>query len=99
MDWIFMLGIIAAIFTTISFLPQAIKSIKTRHTKDISIPTYVIMVTGLLLWLAYGILLNNLPIIIATAVFALLILALKIKWMIIHTLSRNACTECISKTR
>lgn len=83
MEWTLMLGLLAASCTIISFLPQAIKSIRTRHTKDISLPMYIVMVTGLLLWLAYGIALNNPPIIIAnalTSVFAGIILALKIKY-------------------
>ncbi|HOK13534.1 MAG TPA: SemiSWEET transporter [Candidatus Kapabacteria bacterium] len=77
------IGLLAAIMTTSAFIPQAVRVIKTRHTKDISLYMYVIFVVGLILWLTYGILLINLPIIIAnifSLIFASIILYLKIKY-------------------
>jgi MtN3 and saliva related transmembrane protein len=59
------IGFIAAFCTTISFLPQVIKAWKTRQTKDISLPTYMIMIIGIILWFAYGIYLKNTIIILA----------------------------------
>lgn len=76
------IGFIAAFCTTIAFFPQAIHAWKTKHTKDISLPMYLIMVTGVLLWLVYGIYLNNAAIFLANAVTLCLassILYLKIK--------------------
>jgi len=63
-----LIGLAAATLTTISFLPQAIKTIKTKETKGISIGMYSIFTTGILLWLIYGITVKDLPLIIANAI-------------------------------
>ena len=68
MDMITLLGLIAATCTTASFLPQAIKTIRTRHTKDLSLGMYAVLTTGVFLWLGYGILSNDFPLIIANAI-------------------------------
>jgi len=62
------IGIIAATLTTISFVPQVVKLIRTRHTKDISLSMYIIFVTGVFFWLVYGIMLGKFPIIAANVV-------------------------------
>jgi MtN3 and saliva related transmembrane protein len=75
-------GLVAATLTTISFLPQAIQTFKTKKTKDISLPMYLALTLGVCLWLIYGLYLQSLPIILAnsiTLVFASCILFLKIK--------------------
>jgi MtN3 and saliva related transmembrane protein len=75
------IGYMAASLTTLSFLPQAIKVIKTRDTKSISLIMYILFSIGVALWLLYGILLHNLPILIANAVtlaLALVILYFKL---------------------
>lgn len=75
------IGYMAASLTTLSFLPQAIKVIKTRDTKSISLIMYILFSIGVALWLIYGILLINLPILIANAVtlaLALVILYFKL---------------------
>ncbi|MEF8874854.1 MAG: SemiSWEET transporter, partial [Candidatus Thermoplasmatota archaeon] len=67
----------AATCTTISFLPQAIKVIRTRDTRSLSLPMYIILTTGVLLWLTYGILVNDIPVIAAntvTSIFSVIIL-------------------------
>lgn len=77
------IGLIAASLTTIAYLPQAWQVIKTRHTKDLSLGMYTIMTSGVALWLTYGILIGNLPIIVAnciTIVFTTIILAMKIRY-------------------
>jgi MtN3 and saliva related transmembrane protein len=77
------IGLIAAGLTTSAFIPQAIKVIRTKHTKDISLGMYIIFEIGLILWLTYGIMLNNIPIIIANVfslIFSTIILFLKIKY-------------------
>lgn len=82
MDWIITLGLMAATFTTVSFLPQAIKTIKTKHVKGLSLMTYLIFNVGLIFWLIYGLMINNLPIILAnivTLIFTLTILGVIIK--------------------
>ncbi|HEV8082105.1 MAG TPA: SemiSWEET transporter [Chitinophagaceae bacterium] len=66
------LGFIAGIFTGISLLPQLIKIIKEKKTEDISAWMLLILMGGLALWISYGVLISNLPIII-TNTFSLLI--------------------------
>jgi MtN3 and saliva related transmembrane protein len=76
------IGIIAGSFTTLSFLPQLIKVIKTKQTKDLSLITFSLFAFGVFLWLIYGLLLRELPIILANAVtliFVALIAVMKIK--------------------
>ncbi|HET6227618.1 MAG TPA: SemiSWEET transporter [Bacteroidia bacterium] len=83
MDFVTILGFLAAIGTTVSFIPQVIHIIKTRDTKGISLSMYIIFTTGVFCWLLYGCFLGSLPIILANAVtflLALTILFLKIKW-------------------
>jgi len=83
MDYVETLGIVAAILTTASFLPQAIKVIKTKETKDLSLSMYSMFFIGVVLWLTYGILIQNIPVIIANAVTFVLsgiILMMKIKY-------------------
>ena len=62
------LGLVAAACTTISFLPQAIKTIRTKHTKDLSLCMYTLLTTGVIFWLVYGFLIQDLPIILANGV-------------------------------
>jgi MtN3 and saliva related transmembrane protein len=54
MDQLTIVGNIAAILCTFSFLPQAIKTIRTRNTKSLSLPTYTIFFIGIALWTYYG---------------------------------------------
>ena len=72
MNWIEALGIVAACCTTISFLPQALKTIKNKDTSAISAAMYSLFTLGTLLWFTYGVLSKNFPVILANAVtFAL----------------------------
>lgn len=83
MDWITSIGFIAAACTTFAFIPQALKTIKTKHTKDLSLVMYIVVNIGIFLWLIYGILRNDYPVLIANAVtliFTSTILYLKIKY-------------------
>lgn len=78
----FYLGYLAAFCTTIAFIPQAIKVYKTKHTKDISLGMFSLLIVGLVLWLWYGILLSSYPIILAnsvTLIIATYILITKLK--------------------
>jgi MtN3 and saliva related transmembrane protein len=77
-----LIGIIAAILTTSSFLPQAIKTIKKNDTSAISLSMYLMFVIGVAFWLSYGFLLGNLVILISniiTFILAGIILSIKIK--------------------
>ena len=79
-DWI---GSAAAILTTTAFIPQVLKVWHTRHTADISLGMYAMFTLGVALWLAYGILLEAWPIIIANSITLLLagaVLVMKIRF-------------------
>ncbi|MBU2540768.1 MAG: SemiSWEET transporter [Candidatus Omnitrophica bacterium] len=79
----FIIGLIAGSLCTISFLPQVIRIFKTKRTKDLSLITFSVFSLGVLLWLIYGILIGELPIILAntaTLALALLIVIMKIKY-------------------
>jgi len=76
------LGYIAALLTTFSFLPQVIKTVKTKDTSGISLVMYVFFVIGILLWFYYGILIDSMPIVIAnlfTGIMSSIILFYKIR--------------------
>lgn len=77
------LGLVAGALTTIAFLPQLIKTWKSKSAKDVSKETLAIFSLGVFLWLIYGIYLHALPIILAnflTLIFNLIILGLKIRY-------------------
>lgn len=83
MDFVHHIGFVAAILTTIAFVPQVVKTYKTRHTKDISLFMYVIFSAGVLLWTIYGIILGLIPVILANSVTLLLsifVLIMKIRY-------------------
>lgn len=76
-----LIGYLAATLTTVSFLPQAVLTLKTRDTESLSLGMYSLFTSGVLLWLIYGIYLANPAIIAANAVtflLAALILSIKI---------------------
>ncbi len=76
-----LIGYAAAILTTVSFLPQAIMTIKTRDTDSLSLGMYGSFTLGVLLWLIYGLFLENNAIIYANAItlfLASIILSFKI---------------------
>jgi len=83
MDYATIIGLIAGTLTSISFLPQVFKIIKTKHTKDISLGMFVMLGTGIFLWLVYGILISSLPVILANIIsfiLALTIVIFKLKY-------------------
>lgn len=75
------LGILASILTTSSFIPQAVKTIKTKDTSGISLGMYSMFTMGVLLWLSYGLFIKDIAIIIGniiTFILAFIILMYKI---------------------
>jgi MtN3 and saliva related transmembrane protein len=62
-----MIGLVAGSLTTISFLPQVIKTWKSRSAKDLSLVMFSLFCFGILLWLIYGILIGSLPVILSNA--------------------------------
>jgi MtN3 and saliva related transmembrane protein len=66
------LGLIATCFTTSSFAPQVWRTWKTKDVSGISLPTYLILTFGLALWLVYGWLKGDLPLVVANSVMVVL---------------------------
>ncbi len=82
MSYTEIIGFAAATLTTLSFIPQAWKVYRTRHTGDLSLGMFALFTLGVLLWLVYGILLRSPPIIVAnfiTMLLAAYILFMKLK--------------------
>ena len=78
-----MIGSIAAILTTFAFLPQVIKVIKTKDTESVALGMYLMQVLGIALWLAHGLVIQDLPLILANSVSFILsgiILVYKIRY-------------------
>ena len=78
-----LIGYMAATLTTLSFVPQALHSFKTKDVSGISLGMYSIFTLGIALWLAYGLLISAWPIVIAnviTLALASLILVLKLRY-------------------
>ncbi|MEO7953608.1 MAG: SemiSWEET transporter [Polaromonas sp.] len=76
-----LIGSLAACLTTVSFVPQAWLSFRTRDVSGISLGMYSVFTVGVALWLVYGLLLNSWPMVIAntiTLVLALMILGMKL---------------------
>ena len=74
-------GYFAAIFTTLAFLPQLIKTLKTKKAEDVSLITLIMFLTGVLSWIVYGYKISSTPILLAnliTFTLNLLILIFKI---------------------
>lgn len=83
MEPVTILGLIAACCTTISFVPQAIKVIRSKQTQAISLVMYILLNIGVALWTTYGILLGDWPIMLAngiTLIFTMSILLMKLRY-------------------
>ncbi|MBM9589472.1 SemiSWEET transporter [Leptospira sp. 201903075] len=77
-----LIGYIAAFLTTVSFLPQVLRVVMTKQTRDISRNMYIMFFLGVLLWFVYGVLRSDFPIILANIVtifFVSIILFYKLK--------------------
>ncbi len=82
MEFVTAVGLLAGTLTTIAYVPQVVKSWRTGSTSDVSLTMFAIMVSGVTLWLIYGALVGDIPIICANGVTLLLagtVLVLKIK--------------------
>ena len=78
-----LIGFAAATCTSVAYAPQAIKVWKTRSTGDISLGMFLVMVLGLALWLVYGLLSGDAPLIAANVITMVLaggILFMKLKY-------------------
>ncbi len=75
------IGLAGGVFTTVAFLPQLFKILKTKHVRDVSLIMYIILTSGIVMWLIYGLLIKSAPVIFANMVSVVLcsvILVMKI---------------------
>ena len=77
-----MLGLIAAVCTTVSFIPQLMQTWRTKKAGDVAWGMLITFTLGTILWLIYGILIRSMPVAVANA--ATLLLALTILMLNIH---------------
>ncbi|NJP09270.1 MAG: SemiSWEET transporter [Leptolyngbyaceae cyanobacterium RU_5_1] len=80
-DVITTLGLTAGVLTTIAYLPQLIKTWQSKSAADLSWSMLIVLCTGIILWLVYGVIVHDIPLIAAnvvTFIFASIILVLKI---------------------
>jgi MtN3 and saliva related transmembrane protein len=83
MDFITIIGLVAAVFTTISLFPQLIRIWRTKSTKDISMGMFSLFCGGVFLWFVYGVFMRDFPIMIANSlafIQAAVIVTFKIKY-------------------
>lgn len=66
--WTEILGLVAGVFTTAAVAPQIWKAWRTREVEDVSPGMYYVLITGLALWVAYGVVINDIPIIVTNGV-------------------------------
>jgi MtN3 and saliva related transmembrane protein len=62
------LGLVAGTLTSIAAIPQLVKTLRTRHARDISVWQPLLLAIGIALWLVYGILIHDLPLVLANIV-------------------------------
>jgi len=77
------LGLVAAVLTTASFLPQVYKTWKTKSTDSLSLTMLIVFVIGVCCWLVYGVLIGSFPIVLAnfiTAISGILLLYFKVRY-------------------
>ena len=82
-NYIDVFGFLAALLTTIAFLPQLYKTWQTKSADDVSIIMLILFITGLFCWIIYGLKINSTPILVAnliTLIFNLSILILKVTY-------------------
>ncbi|MDH5857967.1 SemiSWEET transporter [Lampropedia aestuarii] len=83
MNLIDFIGALAGMLTTISFIPQVVKIWRTRSARDISYGMYTCFISGVALWLCYGLLIGALPIVLNNAIVLLLaILVIMLKYRV-----------------
>ena len=78
MDYVTVIGLLAGTLCIIAFLPQVIKTWKTKLTRDISLLMYIIICIGNILWIIYGIFIMSLPVILTNAIILMLALTILI---------------------
>ncbi|WP_225907889.1 SemiSWEET transporter [Hyphomonas sediminis] len=93
------IGLLAALLTTLSFVPQAVHIFRTGQTEGISLVMYSMFTLGVAIWLAYGLLIGSLPVIlsnIVTLALSLVIVTLKARAVFQSRSKTNAAAEATS---
>jgi MtN3 and saliva related transmembrane protein len=83
MDTVALAGYLAGTLTTISFVPQVIRTWKLKETKDFSLAMLLLFAAGMILWTTYGIWISSFPIIAANTItlgLVMILLWMKIKY-------------------
>lgn len=83
MDNIQLVGLVAGTLTTAAFFPQVLKTWKTRSAKDLSLGMFLLFCLGVTLWLVYGFMVKDVPVIAAnliTLMLAATLLVFKLRW-------------------
>ena len=83
MNSVTLIGLAAATLTTVAFVPQVVRVWRTRSTRDLSLPMYLVFTVGIALWLVYGLMIDDLPVILAnviTLALATVILFFKLRY-------------------
>jgi MtN3 and saliva related transmembrane protein len=92
-NWTEIVGYSAATLTTLAFVPQVLQALRTRDLRDISLAMYIAFCSGIALWLAYGLMMQAWPVVIAnifTLGLAGVVLYLKVRQLLAD---RNSNTE------
>ena len=82
-NYIDLFGFLAALLTTIAFLPQVYKTWKTKSADDVSLTMLILFITGLICWIIYGLKIDSIPIVLANVITFIInfsILTLKINY-------------------
>ena len=82
-NYIDLFGFLAALLTTIAFLPQVYKTWRTKSADDVSLIMLILFITGLIFWIIYGLKIHSIPILVAnvvTFIFNFSILILKLSY-------------------
>ncbi len=81
MNFVTIVGSLAALLTTVAYVPQAYQTIKTRDTSALSLPTFLMLFVGTCLWGTYAVLIHDIPILLTNLIsggLATIILYLKL---------------------
>jgi MtN3 and saliva related transmembrane protein len=77
-----LLGYVAGACTTLALVPQVVRTWRTRSARDLSLGMFVVMTAGIAMWLAYGLLIRDLPLVLANGTSLMLsatILSMKLR--------------------
>lgn len=83
MDFIVIIGLVAGTLTTVSFVPEVYKAWRTKSTRDLSSAWMITLAAGQFVWIAYGVLVNSVPLILANSIsvfLSLLLISFKLRY-------------------